>query len=340
VIKLLRIVFSLVLLSACEKIEVREPAADNTPGSSQYKVYITNEGNFQSLNSSITQYDPIDGDQVKDIYFTANNSMLGDVCQSIRTDGDLAYIVVNNSAKIEVVNKKDLKRVKTLTGFTSPRYLEIAGRKGFVTDLYDNAISVIDLDNNTITKKIPLHGWTEELIRVGDEIWVTNLRTEYVYVIDVQTEALTDSVKVGFASGSIVKDDHDDIWVVCQGDQNAGKPAGIFKIDHASHDVVVSFGLISSGSRVATNFERDKIYFIAGGVYLIPSSGLVEPSVPFIPNEGKNFYGLGIDPTNGDIYVSDAADYVQEGTIYHYTKDRSLKRSFKAGIIPGNFYYF
>ena len=41
------------------------------------------------------------------------------------------------------------------------------------------------------------------------------------------------------------------------------------------------------------------------------------PSSPFITSNGRNLYGLGIDPENGDIYLSDAIDYVQKGMIYH-----------------------
>jgi hypothetical protein len=37
------------------------------------------------------------------------------------------------------------------------------------------------------------------------------------------------------------------------------------------------------------------------------------------------------------VYVADAIDYVQQGMIYRYSKDRELIDKFYVGIIPGAF---
>ena len=57
----------------------------------------------------------------------------------------------------------------------------------------------------------------------------------------------------------------------------------------------------------------------------------------FIANDGKMFYGLGIDPQNSTIYVSDAVDYTQQGYVFRYQLNGSAIDSFKVGIIPGYF---
>ena len=54
----------------------------------------------------------------------------------------------------------------------------------------------------------------------------------------------------------------------------------------------------------------------------------------FIVAENRNFYNMSIDPQNGDIYVTDAGDYISNGTVYRYTFDGVGKGSFQAGIIP------
>src|SRR3990167_357372 len=65
-------------------------------------VYITCEGNFQFGNAKISFYD-ITGDTViEDIYQPANNSSLGDVCQSMYFFNNKIYIIINNSGKIVV----------------------------------------------------------------------------------------------------------------------------------------------------------------------------------------------------------------------------------------------
>ena len=61
------------------------------------------------------------------------------------------------------------------------------------------------------------------------------------------------------------------------------------------------------------------------------------PAEPFLPYKDTIYYGLTIDPESGDVYVADAIDYVQQGMIYRYSKERELLDSFYVGIIPGAF---
>ena len=49
---------------------------------------------------------------------------------------------------------------------------------------------------------------------------------------------------------------------------------------------------------------------------------------------GTLFYNMAVDPKTGDIYVTDAKNYVMNGTVYRYTNDGVLLNSFEAGIIP------
>ena len=63
------------------------------------------------------------------------------------------------------------------------------------------------------------------------------------------------------------------------------------------------------------------------------------PTTAFIANNSNTFYGLGIDPVNQDVYVSDAIDYVQNGIIFRYSSSGSLIHQFNSGIIPGAFLF-
>ncbi|MBR2772379.1 MAG: YncE family protein, partial [Bacteroidales bacterium] len=48
----------------------------------------------------------------------------------------------------------------------------------------------------------------------------------------------------------------------------------------------------------------------------------------------NQFYNLAVDPTTGEVYVSDVKNYMDNGTVYRYTEDGLLLSSFEAGIIP------
>lgn len=330
----------LTLFISCKKIEVKDPVSPSTPGVSSYHAYVTNEGNFQSSNAGITRYDPVDGDIEKSYYAISNNNMqLGDVCQSMTVHNDEVYIVLNNSSRIEIVSKKDFKRKGSITGFTSPRYMSISGNKGFVSDLFGDKISVVDLTSCTITRTIPLKGWTEEMLIAGSTLWVTNLRSEYVYKIDVNSETVTDSIHTGFAPASIKRDHNGKIWVLCQGDPFTSIPAELVRIDSET-GTAAHFPVKAGSTKLRLNAEGTILFYIADGIYKIPVDNTVIPSSPWIAKDNRNIYGLGIDPMTGDIYLSDAHDFVSEGTIYHYTKENSLVRTFKAGINPNDFYFF
>jgi hypothetical protein len=63
------------------------------------------------------------------------------------------------------------------------------------------------------------------------------------------------------------------------------------------------------------------------------------PTTSFLSLSGRNIYGVDADPTNGDLYLSDAIDYVQSSKIYRYSKDGNLIHSFNAGIISNGFVF-
>ena len=46
-------------------------------------------------------------------------------------------------------------------------------------------------------------------------------------------------------------------------------------------------------------------------------------------------YGIMVNPVNKDIYITDAGDYVNPGTLYCYGKDGVRKWSTRTGDIPG-----
>lgn len=89
-----------------------------------------------------------------DVFKQANNKVLGDVLQSMSIINDKLYLVVNNSGKVEVLDKRNFISISTIAGLRSPRYIEaVSSNKAYISDLYDKAITVIDLSNNSVLKK-------------------------------------------------------------------------------------------------------------------------------------------------------------------------------------------
>ncbi|CAG0982507.1 MAG: YncE family protein [Bacteroidetes bacterium] len=306
-------------------------------------VFISNEGNFQFGNAKISYYNPSENTVSEDVFETANNRPLGDVCQSVYFYNSKAYVVVNNSGKIEVVNEKTFVSTAIINGFVSPRYfLPISNAKAFVTDLYANKIYVVDLTTNQISGNIPVGGWCEEMTMVYGKVFITSKEGNYLYVADAINDLLIDSIQIGFSSNSIVQDKNAKLWVLCDGNQTNSIYPSLHRINPANHLVEQSFQFSSINDapwRLKLNGSADTLYFLNKGVYKMSILENTIPSQPFISSSGSNFYGLGINPENSEIYVSDAIDYVQKGQIYRYTSSGSLINTFKAGIIPSDFYF-
>jgi hypothetical protein len=329
----------LLLLTSCVKDKPNEEE-ENTVGTSDKGVYIINEGNFQFGNASVSYYD-VDSKTLKeDVFKTANNKALGDVAQSITLLNNKAYIVVNNSNKIEVVNAQTFVSVATISGLTSPRYfLAVNNAKAYVSDYKANAISIVDLNTNTKMGSIPCTGFTEEMVMAFGKVFVTNAFRDKVYVVNSSTDVITDSIAVGYGASSIKQDKNGKLWVLCGGDQNNVIDATLYRINPSNNSVEMyyTFPVAEYPSKLKMNGTNDTMYYLNSGVYQMPIAASALPSSVFIMQGSKSFYALGVDPASGVVYVADAIDYVQKSSVYRYTSKGVLLNTFKAGIISGDF---
>lgn len=306
-------------------------------------VFIVNEGNFQFGNASVSLYNSTTKYIQEDIYKPANNKGLGDIAQSICFYNSNMYIVVNNSSKIEVVDETTYKSIATISGLTSPRYmLPVSTNKAYVTDLYANKIAIVDLSTNSISGYINCNGWTEKMVQIGQEVYVSNMMSDNVYVIDANTDKLIDSIKTGYASNSLVLDKNKNLWVLCGGSYSKKSNASLYCINTVNKTIIKSFVFnlsTDNPTKLTINNGMDSLYYLNGGVYVMRIDHATLPTQAFITKGNSNYYGLGIDPYTSNIYISDAKDYVQRGSVYCYNTKAELINSFLAGIIPGEFYF-
>jgi hypothetical protein len=63
------------------------------------------------------------------------------------------------------------------------------------------------------------------------------------------------------------------------------------------------------------------------------------PAAPLVSEGSKIYYGLGVNPKDYSIYVSDAIDYVQKSRIEVYNPNGSYKTNFTAGYISNGFMF-
>jgi len=335
------ILFFTVLSFSCKK-DV-PPVKENFNGniSTNQRVFICNEGNFQFNNATLSVYDPQSGNVIEDVYKSNNNNQsIGDICQSLYIHNHKIYIVINNSGKVVALDPSTFQKTGQISGLTSPRYfLPVSNNTAYVSDLYANSISIVDLNSMTKTGSIACPGWTEEMVQSFGKVFVCNLKKDYVYVIQSSTNQITDSILVGYGSTSIVKDKNEKIWVACTGDSLRNALPRLVCFNPINHQIEKSFAFSSysqSPSQLKINGTGDELYFLNKNVFKLNINANSLPQQPFINAGNKLFYALGIHPGDGSIYVSDAIDYVQRGKVLIYTNSGNLQTTITAGIIPGN----
>jgi len=344
--KQLLLIFTLLLLFSCSKTELGPQCTDcdesTITSTNNTDVVIINEGNFGSGSGTLTFYNDSTQVVAQNVFFQKNGFQLGNVAQSITQFNNKAYIVINNSNKIEIADINNFNSIATITGFNSPRYfLPINNNKAYVTDLFSNSIQIVDLNSNTITNSLAVNGWTEQLLLHNDTVYVCDMTNDNILLFNATTDAFIDSVKVGTQPNSLVMDANNKIWILCSGGINETIPQLIkFNPAYRTIEATLPFSSINeSPGELKINKAKNTLFFINSAVFKMDITANTIPTTPIISNNSNIFYGLGINPKNTNIYVSDAIDYVQNGTIFRYDSLGTLIHQFPSGIIPGDFMF-
>jgi hypothetical protein len=263
---------------------------------------------------------------------------LGDVLQSARLWNGEWFLVVNNSAKIEVLSGTDLKPVRTLSGFTSPRYLfPVSEDKAYVSDLYEPSIWVVRRNGSTQEGRIPMPGWTEEMELSAGLIWVVCRTKPILVVVDPQSDRVTDSLSLPGNLTSIAKCSGNRLWVSYE--KSGSSLSGIALVQTDTRKVVKHWPVNSSAppDRLATSLTGDTLYFLANGIRRLSTEA---DSAQKLGPETGNFYGLGYDPLRRQIWVSDAMDFVQKSRILQLDHQGTLLKEWEGGPVSSRFYFW
>lgn len=312
-------------------------------------IFVLNEGGIGKNNSTVSF---IVNDEVQnDIFATANNNaILGDTGQSLTFKDDKAYVVLNYSNKVEIVNSTTFAKIATIdTGMVNPRYIAFHGNKAYVTcwgvsdNEEDDYLAVIDLATNTASTPIPLANGVEKIITVGDKLYVAHQGgwgvNNLVSVVDPVTNVVT-TITVGDVPNSLIEKDGF-LYVLCGGnpgwvgDQTAGKLA---KINLANNTVTeqIDFAVTEHPSKLEV--YGDNFYYTMGaGVYKKAIAETTLPTTSFFTV--PEIFGIyGFDIIDEKIYVGDAGDYATPGTAFVYSIEGALLDEYTVGVSPNGFY--
>lgn len=327
--------FMSLLLFSCRKNEDNQAVDIN-----ENLVLILNEGNFTWANASLSYYDKTTKRVNEKVFQQVNDVKMGDVLQSVTEINGKLYFVMNNSGKIWVCDKSTLKAEAEISGFQSPRYItQVNENYALVSDLYQNELNIVDLENVEISGSISLKGWSNQMYAYNGKVYVSNLDANQIYVINSNLQ-LNDSIELDAPANSLVG--HQEFcWVSSAGKQSAGILPFIEKINLSTLErIKYTFGDYQSiPTNLCLNATANSLYFVAKDVMQMDAYDLSTASV-LLPANGKTFYGLGVDPNNNELYLSDAKDYVQQSSIYRLNANGSPIDTFETGIISNGFWFY
>jgi YVTN family beta-propeller protein len=331
---------SLFVFASCDE-------NDNGPkGDFDNGVLVINEGNFLAGDGTVSFFDPNSKTVTEDIFGLVNNERaLGDVVQSMTVVGDEAFIVVNNDNKVEVVNVNTFEAIHTINDVKLPRYFATASGKGYLSEWVSfsesGRVSVVDLTTYEVVKTITTDFGAENLMAVGNKIFVSNNFTNTISVINTTTDAVVKTIEVASSPGEFVVDAQSKLWVVCGGDYQQNNGA-LVQIDPSTETVVKTITLSRNVStKLTTDRSKNSLYFYSGkSIYKVATTATAAPAEPLLTeNNATGFYGLDIDQNTNIIYAGDAKGFASDGVVFRYNIDGSLIDSFKAGRGPNGFVF-
>jgi hypothetical protein len=333
--KLLTIAFASALLFTVSCTDDNNATNDMYYGNG---VLLSNEGNFGKPNADVT-FVSSDLNTKQDNIFSSNNggSNLGDVLQTIAFSGENAYLLLNNSNKIQIVNRYNFKRTGEITSqLNAPRYMTFANNNIYVTnDKYggDKFVSIYKSSDLSFVKKITFTDNVERIVTAGNYVFVQNAsfgfgnKISYISTTNNEIEN-TITLPSGNINKMIVSNQV--VYAIAAGTTDSY----IYQIS-STGSITKTYTLTGITDATNLEIEKNKIYFTSGlNVYSMDITATTAPTTPLFTvansvDPYSNLYGFSV--VNDRIYTSDANGFTEDSKISIYSTTGSLIKTVTAG---------
>ena len=364
----------LVVATSCRDDELVVPTeydiiGDENRDGTVRGFYLVNEGNMGSNKCTLDFYDYHTGLYSRNFYAEKNKNVvkeLGDVGNDIGIYGSKLYVVVNCSHKVEVLDAHSGIRIGQVD-IPNCRYVRFHRGKAYVSsyvgpvlidpDAPKGAVYEVDTLSLAITRKVSVGYQPEEMEVIDDYMYVANSggyrAPDYdntVSVIQMVDFKQVQQIPVGINLHRLKKDRYGKLWVTSRGDYQS-RPSRLYVMEKKPgfNQMTVSDTIPVACSNMA--FHGDMMYYYATEWNNYSASNTITYGVidvrtkeivfhNFITDGTENEitipYGIAVHPDTGEIFVTDAKNYVSSGTLYCFTPDGRKKWSVRTGDIPAH----
>ena len=301
---------------------------------------------------------------------------LGDVGNDIQVYGNRLYAVINCSHKVEVMDARTCRRIgqvdipncRYIRFHGDKAYISsYVGPVSIDPNAQLGAIFEVDTATLRITRQVTVGYQPEEFEIIGDYLYVANSggyrAPDYdstLSVVDLTDFRQVKKIPVCVNPHRVRKDPYDRLWITSRGDHKDVQPQLVCLQPISNSSSERPIGGTPSNSHTVTSYNispsemvilGDSMYFygshwsdetmsnhITYGIFNVRTSTLV--SDHFITDgTEKNIkipYGIQVNPYNGDIYITDAKNYVSSGQLHCYSREGKRKWSVRTGDIPAH----
>lgn len=283
----------------------------------------------------MTAYTPANGERQQQIYQARHDNPLGDVLQDMQEQAGAYYLVLNNSGLIRKVDTLSWQEEAVISDVGAPRFLAMNDSLGVVSQLFRAEVLVLHLAEARVLKTLAMPRPTGA-VRFWQQHFVV-LAGDYVVLLDSQAESRLRERKLSGTLRQMVEDRQGNLWILSS--STAG--SRLWRLGHPQ-DSLRSFPLPAgrAGEFLAYNAQQNSLWVATAGAvyrYDITVNGLSESLM--IRGNWQSLYGFGLDPRQGEVYLSDALDFDQPADIYRYDSNGTLLDQFKGGLITNGFYF-
>ncbi len=366
---------SLILVSCRQDSILFEPEVEpvNPPGEYLTSIegfYLLNEGNMGSNKASLDRYDYLTGVYTRNIFSEANPDVakeLGDVGNDLKLYGSRLYAVINCSNKVEVMNAVTARRIGQIdipncrniefqdgfayvTSYAGP--VEIRpdyAQKGYVAKVDTATLQVVDRC---------IVGYQPDGLKIlNGKIYVANsggyMVPNYentISIIDLATFVEERRVEIAINLHQIRVDSKGRLWISSRGDYYDTQ-AKLYCYNPQSDQIEKIFDVAVS----QMDIMDDKLYVVsASWSYQTMENKITNAVIDTRMMEiiSHNFitdgtekkikipYNVKVNPLTGQIFVTDAGNYVNPGWLYCFNSDGTLEWRVRTGDIPSSIVFF
>ncbi len=351
--------FPIILLSAVSIFTSCEPEPKPAPlPPTTEAVLIGCEGLVAASTATLASYDPKGKVMENNIFQKANSYTLGNTINSMLVDDDKIFLVLSGAGEIVVVDKVTYKVLRRIKGLGAPRnIMKVGDNRYYITDWQLEGIYIYSYKTKSLYTLLTGKG-PENMIQYENMAFIANggdgTADSILTVINTDTDTVLAQIEVGFNPNSMQIDANNKLWVLCSGIQKQNTANSIngnlasLDLDQDSIiynikalKIVDSLVITDNQMRpvkLQRNVNGDVLYWLdnktEANLMRFSIYGTTPSTSPYIPG---SFYGLAVDPIEGDIYLTDPVDGVQNGDVLRYNDNGAQEDFFKVGIMPGCF---